>query len=232
MSENSNKKISQALGHTGDCPALDQLIEAISANNAQTQAHVARCAHCTAELTMLSEFNESAVRPEEQAAVDAIVARLRQNSPVPKNAWWRSLWSTQWLAPASVVLAALVVGLFVYSPSGTNLGPKVSGGEDAVRSARLEMVAPMGTILDAPSQLEWIAVKGAARYKVTLDEVDHTAVWSGVVEGPSAVLPADVRAKVVPRKTFNWQVLALDSNGKVIADSGSRQFRMEGPTAQ
>ena len=226
MNENSNKRVSQALSAGEDCPSLDELIERMSKQDSQTEAHVAKCAHCATELALFREFQEPHLRPEEKADVAAIVARLRQNSPVPKSAWWKPVWTMQWMAPASVALAAVLVGLFVWAPGQTSSGtaPIVSGGDDAMRSARVAVVGPAGTLLEAPSKLEWAAAKGAVRYRVTLTEVDQTAVWSGTVENTNAPLPADVVSKVVPRKTFIWQVSAIDQNGAVIAESGSQRF--------
>ena len=227
MDYNSNKITSQALGQGEECPALDHLIELLSIKNAATEAHVASCAHCTTELALFREFEQPAVRTDEKADVEAIVARLRQNSPVPKASWWKSMWTMRWMVPASVAMAAILVGLVLWAPGRNTPAPEVSGGDDAVRSARLEIVSPTGTLWEAPGSLQWVAVKGAARYKVTLDEVDRTAVWSATVESSNAALPPDVLAKVVPRKTFAWQVVALDARGAVIADSGSQRFRME-----
>ena len=221
---NSNEKVAQGFTHTGDCPALDQLIDLLSAKDPATEAHLAGCAHCTNEIALFREFEQPAVRPNEKADVDAIVARLRQNSPVPKAASW---WNIKWMAPASVVMAALLVGLFLWTPNRSNSGPQVSGGDDAMRSARVEVLSPLGTLFHAPEKLEWQSVKGAVRYRISLEEVDHTAVWSGTVEQSSVFLPADVLAKVVPRKTFTWQVLALDAKGSVIGDSGTQRFKLE-----
>ena len=75
-------------------------------------------------------------------------------------------------------------------------------------------------------------MKGAVRYRVSLKEVDRTTVWSGTADAPSATLPAEVLAKLVPAKTLTWQVLAVDANNAVIADSGSQRFRIEKPSNQ
>ena len=230
MNENSNKKVSQALKSGEDCPSLDELIGLMARQDAGADAHVAACPHCATELALFREFEEPHLRPEEKADVEAIVVRLRQNSPVPKVAPWRSIWKSmwtiQWMAPASVALAAVLVGLFVWAPGRTtsSTAPVVSGGDDAMRSARVAVVGPVGTLLEAPTKLEWTAAKGAVRYRVTVTEVDQTAVWSETVEGISASLPADVMVKVVPRKTFIWQVSAMDQNGALIAESGSQRF--------
>lgn len=230
MSENSNKKVSQALRSGDDCPSLEELIELTGKHDRNIEAHVGGCAHCTTELALFRGFLDPALRPEEKSHVEAIAARLRENSPVPSASWWKSLWSVQWLAPASVAMAAILVGLFVWAPGrsgGSGVAPVISGGDDAMRSARVEIVSPVGTLLDAPAKLEWVAVRGAARYQVSLTEVDHTAVWSETVADPLANLPAEVRAKVVPRKTFLFEVKAMDAKGAVIAESGSHRFVME-----
>ena len=222
----NEKIVSQALRRGEDCPALDELIERLAANDREVESHVAGCAHCTTEMALFREFQEPAIRPEEKADIDAVVARLRQRSAVPKKAWWPSF---GWLAPASLAMAAVLVGLFVWSPGRTQEAPPVSGNEDVMRSARMAVVGPTGTMAETPAKLAWSAVPGAAKYQVSLDEVDRTAVWSGTVESTSAVLPAEVLRQVVPRKTFTWKVVALNAAGAVIAESGAQKFRVERP---
>lgn len=230
MKENSNQKVSQALKPGESCPSLDELIDLISGKSGEqrrleAEAHSSACAHCTTELALFREFEQPTIRVEEKAGVEAIVARLRQNSPIPRTHWWKSLWKMPVLVPAAATLLAV---LFLWTP-GLNRSsvPKVSNSDDAMRSARMEVVGPTGTLLHAPAKLEWVAVKSAAKYQVTLSEVDRTQVWSATATATDAPLPAEVLAKVVPRKTFSWQVLAIDINGAVVADSGTRQFRVE-----
>lgn len=233
MSENSNLRVSQAFGEGDDCPTLDELIDRTSGKNGdqprlQAEAHVAACPHCATELALFREFQEPAIRPEEKADVAAIVVRLRQNSPVARTSWWKSVWTVRWMAPASVALASILVGTMLWMPgrTGSGGGPQVSGSDDVMRSARVEVVGPAGAVFNAPARLEWIAVKGAVRYQVSLNEVDRTRVWSGTVEGESAMVPPDVLAKIVPRKAFIWQVFALDKDGAIIADSGMTRFQL------
>ena len=76
MSENSNQRVSQALSHTGDCPALDRLIDLLSQKNAATVAHLDSCAHCTTEIALFREFQEPVIRPEEKADLVAFLKSL------------------------------------------------------------------------------------------------------------------------------------------------------------
>lgn len=238
MNENSNKspnhRMSQALGAGEDCPSLEQLIDLTAGRNGEerrleAEAHVAGCAHCGTELALYREFEQPEIRADEKAHVDAIVTRLRQNSPVAEAApWWKSLWTIRWMAPASFAMAAILVGLVLWMP-GRSTPPRVSDGDDAMRSVRMNVIGPTGTLSSSPSQFEWSAVKGAVRYRVTLREVDHTQVWTGTVETSAAAIPLEVASKIVPLKSFVWQVLAVDRNGSIIADSGTQQFRVQGP---
>ena len=240
MNENSNQKVSQALKPDESCPSLDELIGLTSGKEGdlrrlEVEAHAAGCAHCSTELALFREFDQPTIRPEEKPHVEAIAARLRQNSPVPSTtSWWKSLWTIRGMAPASVAMAAILVGLFIWAPGRTTPGgaPNVSGGDDVLRSARVTVVGPIGFVSSAPSRLEWVAVKGAVKYQVSLSEVDRTPVWSATVESPTATLPADVLAKVVPLKTFVWQVSAVNASGSVIGNSGSQRFRLENRPSQ
>lgn len=233
MSENVNKKILPALRPSDACPSLDELIDLTSGQRGEqrrheAEAHVAGCAHCATELALFREFQEPSVQAEEKADVDAIVARLRENSPVPRAAWWERFLTIRWMAPASLALAAILVGALLWAPGriGSEAGPRVSGNDDAMRSGRVNVIGPSGALTKAPSKLEWAPLQGATQYRVSLSEVDQTVIWSATVEGSSAVLPAHVAAQVVSLRTFVWQVFALDKSGTVIADSGTQRFRV------
>ncbi len=230
MSDHSEKAL-RALGPGDDCPPLDELVggsaDQLSADRRrEVEAHVAGCAFCTAELALFHEFQEPASRPEEHAHVEAIVARLRQNSPVPQASWWQSFWNVRTLAPAALALAAVLVGVFVWAPGRTGSGtaPQVSVDTDVVRSLRVEVLSPQGTLSTPPAAFEWVALKGAVQYRVNLQEVDRTPLWSATTVGTTLPLPADIQAKVLPRKTLSWEVVALDETGAVVAASGQTRF--------
>src|SRR5262245_18636603 len=74
---------------------------------AMEREHVAACARCQTELTLLAEFNESIPAPDEGAAVQWIVAELRRRrsqSAASAGSWdrgWRLLRPPHRLAAAA-----------------------------------------------------------------------------------------------------------------------------------
>lgn len=230
MSDHSEKAL-RALSPGEECPSLDELVGGRAGQlgadrRREVEVHVAGCAYCTTELALFRQFQEPAVRPEEQAHVAAIVARLRQNSPMPQASWWQSLWNVRTLAPAALALGAVLVGVLVWAPgrAGSGIAPQVSSGADVMRSARVEVVSPQGSLATPPAAFEWVALKRAAQYRVNLQEVDRTPLWSATTANTKLPLPLGIQAKLLPRKTLIWEVSALDAKGAVLAVSGETRF--------
>jgi len=231
MSESFNKRLSDALDRTSDCPALDDLLDLLAGRKGEedrvrAEAHATACAHCSTEVALFREFENATPRPEESTDVAAIVARLQNKSPVATVPWWKKLTAIQWGAPVAVALAALLMGVFVW-PTGPAKGtaPRI-GENETVRSGRIQSVAPAGTVSVRPEKLEWQAVKGAVRYQVKVSEVDRTPIWAATVEPSQIALPEEVLGKVVPHKTLIWQVSAVDNNGARLAESGLIRFQL------
>ena len=131
------------------------------------------------------------------------------------------------LAPAALAVATLAVTLFFWVPRGSAPNPEAFPADDTLRSRRVEVMSPIGRLGEMPHELHWRTVKQATRYRVRLFEVDNTELWNGVVTIAKAELPPDVQRKIVPLKTLEWQVTALNAAGVVIAESGPQKFRLE-----
>jgi hypothetical protein len=225
------------LGPAADCVAIDQLATALEGRlgkdvKQSAEQHVKTCVWCQTELRLLREFESPSIRDDEQKDVAAIVERLRKNSPAPHVAWWKRKWTLQTLAPASLVLAAALMLIVFGLPGRRATLPPVPDGADVMRSRSVEIIAPMGDISAVPTNVRWHAAKGATRYSVRLLEVDRTPLWSTTVTQPSATIPADVQAKIVPLKTLVLQVTALNDAGSVVGASGDRSFRLTPASAQ
>src|ERR1700687_1827332 len=81
----SRQQWKAALATTADCLTLEDLgrLENGSLSDVEksrASSHLAGCARCQTELTMLQEFEHLTPRPEEQAAVDWIGAELKRRS--------------------------------------------------------------------------------------------------------------------------------------------------------
>ncbi len=238
MPENQLNKLAAALGPTVDCMEIDQLAAVLEGRHGEesrskASAHVANCTYCGTELALLHEFETPAIQAEEQAAVDAIAARLRKTSPSAPLPWWKGLldqfWTPRILAPVSLGFAALFVAITIGLQSRHSPGqPIILPEHEVTRSQVVSVIGPIGDQAQTPHELQWQAAAGAERYSVKLMEVDRTELWSTTVAHASVPIPPEIRAKIAPLKTLIWQVTALDVTGAELARSGPQQFRLQG----
>jgi hypothetical protein len=159
-------------------------------------AHVAGCARCQTERELFAAYEANEPVEGEGLAVEWIAAQTKRR------------------------LAAAQPGA-----AGRGIDPGTGGG-DVYRTTRVEITAPAGELAEAPSQLVWAAVTGAAQYEVRLSEVDGTELWRVTTSSPAVPVPSEVRARALPAKTLVWQVSAKDVQGRTIAESGPTGFRV------
>lgn len=217
--------LKQILGGTPECLTPEQLSEPLTEAE---RRHVGGCSRCQTELQLWHEFERSEASPEEGAAVQWIVAELaRRNAPAARSArptrWFRSPLRGWALALTSMVLIA-TLGFLAWDREPALRQP--SGAGDTYRTARLDVVAPLGDLGAAPDSLEWVAVPGAISYDIEVLEVDDTSLWSATSIGSRINLPPAVVRQLAPGKTVLWQVRARSADNTVIADSGRQQFRV------
>jgi hypothetical protein len=231
MANDTANHVAQALSGGDECPSIDDLVMRMDRElgdklRGEAESHLAGCAHCQAELALFRDFSSSSARPEERADIDAIVKKLRKNSPAQRTSWWRTLIQTRVWMPTAAALAAaaLVISFNIHKPRIAQT--EISTDMGTFRSARVNTLAPLGDVTQVPAQLRWLPVHGATRYRVSVSEVDRTEVWNATVNGPAATLPPAVTRKIVPLKTLEWQVTALDSNGSALAESTLQKFRL------
>jgi hypothetical protein len=244
MNENiSNLK--RALSSTSSCPDVEQLgqyadgtIDATSLR--KVGSHVAACQHCKSELALLREFEEAAVRPEEERQVAWISAKLQDRSEeilasrstqrAERLPWWKTLLTLPALSRAALALGAILIvvsgSIYLRRSSAPVLNTTLDSGRDVLRSNTVHLISPKGDLARKPSLLEWEAVPGAVRYQVRVIEVDRTELWKAETSAVGIQLPDEVRAKIQPLKSLRWQVTALDSSGKPIGSSSSESFRL------
>ena len=132
------------------------------------------------------------------------------------------------LSLAAMVIA-VVVGLSIRTSKEPALISDGVSGSRMLRSEGVVALAPIGDLIQSPAELRWQPLPGAARYSVKLMEVDHSELWQASLEQTAVPLPAAVREKVVLGKTLLWQVTALDSAGKALANSRLERFRLTSP---
>ncbi len=219
----SEEILKNALKATTECLGEERLLALESAEDKQ---HLADCPRCQAERKLLDQFFSSETSPEEQKQVDWIAKQLAKN-PVAKPTGWRSWFTLPRLSAISLAMASVLV--FISLRTTMNTAPSIDDTTTNLsnfRSGEVKLNTPTGNIATAPKAFTWEEVKGAARYRVSLMEVDQNVLWSMEINTISMEVPEEVQVKMVPAKTLLWQVDALDASGMVIASSPAERFRV------
>lgn len=149
-----------------------------------------------------------------------------EKSPIP---WWRVLFIAmgpvrRWLLLISAIVA--IVSGALQLRRLREPAPDVTMGRrsNAIRDTRVELIAPAGELTELPQKLQWAAFAGAARYRVTVSDVDGVELWHGETSSLSIDVPAAVKADFLPNKTLLWRVHALDLDGVRIAYSSPQNI--------
>jgi hypothetical protein len=202
---------------------------------ASAEAHIASCATCQSELTLLQAFSTTTVRDDEADAVREGVATLRRReseifgdarrSKAVRRDWipWALL---RPMAGVAVVLLFAGTSYYLFKSTSPQLPTVVGTDSEVTRSLTVSVRGPVGDQAVAPERLEWTPVSGAVRYHVRLMEVDRRELWSSDTTGTMATLPDAIRAQIVPAKTLLWDVTAIGSASTPIAESGAQRFRL------
>ena len=219
--------LSDIFGPTPDCLPLDDLVQRLEApagaeERVHCEQHLAQCTYCASQVALFRGFQSDEPLPQERAALQHIVSRLRKNSPAAPQRWWSRLLKARFLAPAAIGLAAASVLIVANLNHGVNnLEAPV---DTVIRSNQITATSPVGEITRRPSQLSWQPVAGAANYDVRILEVDRTEIWRATTTSAVIPIPSEVVNRIVPSKKLLWEVTALDGSGNAIASSGMRSF--------
>jgi len=224
-----------ALKGDGACPPLETLHE-VAAGQAPAdvdrtvRAHAEACAACRAEIRLATAAFAAEPSDEEAAAVERIAARLESASPVGAPSRKADVVVGPWRrfrVPllAAAALIAVVVGTRVWEGSRPPALPPIVS--EPTRGAALELRSPLGTVAGRPSALEWEPVDGASGYRVSIERVDGTTVWSAEAGTPPLAIPDDVARRLGGGVTYRWRVEALDAGSAVLASSQLGTFRID-----
>jgi hypothetical protein len=231
-SQRERNLLRAALGPGNDCPPVEQLERLAATDPAGLKQHVDACAYCRTELDLLHKFQAAEPScPTEAADLEAIAGQLRARGRdilKPRRHWWQDLFAGGWMRPAFGIAALLliaVVNIEVRRSSHPALNP-VNGAADVYRSHSLTALAPSGDLNAAPHEFHWERVDGAARYQLRLMEVDGNELWQASTSDTRLAIPSDVASGIVPAKTLTWQVAAMDSADRKIAESDIVRFRL------
>jgi hypothetical protein len=235
-----SERLKSALGAGPECLSIQRL--AYYADGllpvAELQAHevhISACAYCLTELELLRAFMTSAAEETRDSDIADAVAWLRRRETEifgvnrsDQQSWkkWFSLGRLQPALTLAAVLVAVAAGYYLKNPAAPLLPGDVGSGTEATRSLRVHLTGPVGDVAAVPERLAWEAVSGATGYHVRLMEVDRQEIWSTDVASTTVDVPADIRARISPAKTLEWQVTALGAGRRPIAESEPQRFRV------
>ena len=226
----------EAASATEDCLPLETL-EKLAENAAgepKAAQHLASCAHCQTELSMLKSFQDATPSAHEGAAVAWIAARLERQQSAPAQLRsasrvpvWRTLFRIPYLAGAAAAVAVLALGISLYNsnsnPGGLNthvVGSNYRGGEIKLLSPTIDQAA-------VPTEFRWEAVPNAASYKVELTDVLGKPLASATSTRAQLASTSEMKAAMRSGMPFKWKVTAFDAAGKSIAESSAQNFKIK-----
>lgn len=236
MADNTNSKVWQEAAAAGkDCLPLEVLEKFIEGKPAEAKAaaHLAGCARCQTELSLLKDFEATKPSADEGAAVAWIAAELRRRqggaaaqSSAARISFWRTLFRVPYLAGAAALAAVLVLAISLYN-SGSGPGP-INGPDygTTYRSGEVKLLGPAGDQAQTPNAFRWEAVQGAASYKVELTDALGSFLAGATSTQPQLAATPEMKAAMQPGMPIKWKVTALDSSGKNIAESSGGNFKI------
>ena len=213
---------------TSSCIPLDRLGDELTPT---AREHLAHCVRCQTEMTLWREYESAGSAPAEGAAVQWIVAEIgRRTAAARTPRRGRGIWAwlparrTHRFAVAAATLAVFAV-IYVAQDREPAIRDVATGGE-TYRTASIDTIVRAGDLVAAPTELQWAAPVGAARYDVQVEEVDRTVLWRESTSSTRLALPGDIITRLAPGKTILWRVAARDGNGAVVAESATQRFRV------
>ncbi len=216
-----------ALAPTGECLTVEQIgryADGALGGDEQSAAdrHLRGCLACQAELALLHAVTSGSVRDSDSAEILAD----RASAPSSRRGFPVSTFYPA--AVAAVLLVGIATGSFLMlrTRNAPDLPSRVTTGDEVTRSLAVTVSGPIGDQTELPQRFEWVAVAGAARYRVRLMEVDRQELWSSSTPSLAVDLPPSVRPSIVPGRTLLWDVVAYDAAGAVIAESGTQSFKV------
>lgn len=217
------------------CPSDGALIALFTNESPSRRAdkllrHLAACARCSFRFNVLRQVKRD-LQPQVDAFAEAHpsasegAAALRgaalQKSPPPRPRPFGMVFGFRFAAGFVAVLVVVAAGGYLAQARLRR------HSELRSPSPKLNLLAPMGSISSAPSVFRWTPVLNAEGYAIELvdDRLERVRVLSTFLI-TEAVLPADLRLKLISGRTYVWSVSARDGDGTLLA-SASGSFIIE-----
>ncbi|MBM3296102.1 MAG: zf-HC2 domain-containing protein [Candidatus Aminicenantes bacterium] len=129
-----------------------------------------------------------------------------------------------WWGMAALAAAAALV-LILYLPRRQAPSPVFTLGQDEiVRGETLVLLSPAGPVGPAGILFEWQPLSRKARYALFLYEGE--LLWSVETDDTRLELPEEWRQRLMPGRTYSWEVKAYSPPGTLITASAKAEFRI------
>lgn len=201
----------------------------------KAEAHAASCPACGAERELARAFDAPAAASEEmEAGLKKVLAAVHAR---PSSAHGRGqllsfpamarVLSRPALGLVAAAIAVFAVGIVIQMRTAGPPELPTVPIESVTRGGGVEVIAPAGFVMESPAVLEWRAVEGAVRYRVTLSAVDGAILWQGESAAAAVEIPDEIRFGLRPAVVYFWQVDAFDERDSRIAWSPATEFRVD-----
>jgi hypothetical protein len=174
--------------------------------------HLLNCVHCFQSLYRTSPIatmiREMRLAPNE--AIELADEEEEESLPEPPSRGGLiHILRKPWVYAAAGVSVVLLIAVIVLWLQGPGKEIERLRGHDEIS---ILVVSPVGEVT-AISELRWKAIKGVQSYEVNIYTEVGDLVWKESVDGSTAILPDYVHEKLIPGRSFNWQVEALTAEG-------------------
>jgi hypothetical protein len=179
--------------------------------------HLAECDECGARLAAIvrdQPVDGDASMPDTVAYLERGYAAYRSASRVP----WRGI------AVVAGVAAAIVVAIIVPGRMSVSRQPLQRATESTIRGATIRVLEPIDSAT-LPLKFSWSSPARAVSYRVEIDDGSTPVLSAGTSENTLTLAP-DIASRLQVDRPYRWRVVALASDGDVLADSAWTSFRL------
>jgi len=121
------------------------------------------------------------------------------------------------LISAAVTAALVLIIVFAVIPNVTKGPPDFVVSDDAIRGGSITLISEA-----IPSEFRWENLGNDIEYKVFI--YNDELLWEKSTQENTISLPDEIKTKMVPGKSYFWQVKAFSPEGTLISSSSKVQF--------
>jgi hypothetical protein len=121
------------------------------------------------------------------------------------------------LISAAVTAALILIIVFGIVPNFTNKTPEFIVSDNAIRGSSITLISEA-----IPSEFRWEDLGNNIEYKVFI--YNKELLWEKSTRNNSISLPEEIKTKMIPGKSYSWQVKAFSPEGTLISSSSKVQF--------